>query len=58
MSDTPAVERPFFADEPQRPAVLTSIPGPETRKILEDLDKVFDTRSAYMLANYEKSLGN
>ncbi|KAI9766793.1 MAG: 4-aminobutyrate transaminase [Geoglossum simile] len=51
MSNTLAVERPFFVDEPQRPTVLTSIPGPETSKVLEDLEKVFDTRSASIIAD-------
>ena len=58
MSDKLAMERPFFADEPLRPTVLTEIPGPESRKVIKDLEKVFDTRSLNVMVNYEKSFGN
>lgn len=51
-------ETPFFPDEPAGPIVKTEIPGPITRKAIEDLDKVFDTRSLNMMANYQKSFGN
>lgn len=48
----------FFPDEPSGPTVKTAIPGPESKKALEDLHKVFDTRSTNMLADYTKSHGN
>ena len=51
-------EQPFFPDEPQGPQVRTSIPGPESKKAIEDLDRVFDTRSLNMIANYQNSFGN
>ncbi|PQE03862.1 4-aminobutyrate aminotransferase protein [Rutstroemia sp. NJR-2017a BBW] len=51
-------EQPFFPDEPSAPVVKTAIPGPESKKAIEELDKVFDTRSLNMLANYQKSYGN
>ena len=54
----PTAEEPLFPGEPIGPTVKTAIPGPETKKITEDLHKVFDTRSLNMLANYNKSLGN
>ena len=54
----PAREQPFFHNEPAGPTVRTSIPGPQSKKAIEDLHKVFDTRSLNMLANYEKSFGN
>ncbi|KAF7897341.1 hypothetical protein EAF00_005569 [Botryotinia globosa] len=50
--------KPFFTGEPERPHVKTAIPGPESQKAIAELDKVFDTRSLNMLANYQKSLGN
>lgn len=50
--------KPFFADEPSGPILKTEIPGPESKKAIAELDKVFDTRSLNMLANYEKSYGN
>src|ERR1700761_5510424 len=57
-SSHPSGEQPFFPDEPAGPIVKTAIPGPITKKAIEDLDKVFDTRSLNMMANYQKSLGN
>jgi 4-aminobutyrate aminotransferase/(S)-3-amino-2-methylpropionate transaminase len=51
-------EQPFFPDEPTGPIVKTAIPGPESKKAIAELDKVFDTRSLNMLANYQKSFGN
>ena len=48
----------LFPDEPAHPTVRTSIPGPESRKIIKDMDKVFDTRSLNMVANYRMSHGN
>lgn len=44
--------------EPVRPSVRTSIPGPQTQRIVKDLDGVFDTRSLKMIVDYKKSLGN
>jgi 4-aminobutyrate aminotransferase / (S)-3-amino-2-methylpropionate transaminase len=48
----------FFPDEPSAPVVRTAIPGPESKKGAEELNKVFDVRSYNMMANYEKSRGN
>jgi 4-aminobutyrate aminotransferase/(S)-3-amino-2-methylpropionate transaminase len=54
----PSGEQPFFPDEPAGPIVKTAIPGPESQKAIAELDKVFDTRSLNMLANYQESFGN
>ncbi len=51
-------EQPFFPDEPAGPVVKTAIPGPKSKKAIGELDKVFDTRSLNMLANYQQSFGN
>jgi 4-aminobutyrate aminotransferase/(S)-3-amino-2-methylpropionate transaminase len=51
-------EHPFFPDEPSGPSVKTAIPGPQTKKAIAELDKVFDTRSLNMMADYRKSYGN
>jgi hypothetical protein len=51
-------EQPFFPNEPARPTIKTAIPGPKSKKAIEELDKVFDTRSLNMLANYQQSFGN
>ncbi len=60
MASEPAStsDQPFFPDEPQRPQIRTSIPGPQSKKAIEELDQVFDTRSLNMLANYQNSFGN
>ncbi|KAI8634846.1 aminotransferase class-III-domain-containing protein [Xylariaceae sp. FL1651] len=48
----------FYSDEPEGPVVKTDIPGPRSQEHLAKLDKVFDTRSVNMLADYTKSFGN
>lgn len=48
----------YYPDEPAKPSVKGKIPGPENAKALEKLTKVFDTRAAYFVADYYKSLGN
>ncbi|KZF22592.1 4-aminobutyrate aminotransferase [Xylona heveae TC161] len=53
-----AAEKPFFSDEPEGPTVSTAIPGPEGKKAIAQLDKVFDTRSLNLLARYPDSVGN
>ena len=49
---------PFFAEEPSAPSVRTSIPGPMSTEAIKELDKVFDTRSLNMMADYTQSFGN
>ncbi|KAK5148886.1 hypothetical protein LTR04_000388 [Oleoguttula sp. CCFEE 6159] len=56
VSDT--YEQPFFPDEPHGPTVRTQIPGPKSVEAIKHLDKVFDTRSLNMMANYQNSYGN
>lgn len=51
-------QQPFFPNEPSGPTVKTTIPGPEGKKAIKNLDEVFDTRSLNMLADYRKSTGN
>ncbi|KAL9100173.1 MAG: hypothetical protein Q9163_004423 [Psora crenata] len=58
MPQHSGLEQPFFPDEPQHPTIRTAIPGPQSQKAIEELDKVFDTRSLNMLANYQNSFGN
>ncbi|KAI1107220.1 4-aminobutyrate aminotransferase [Jackrogersella minutella] len=48
----------FSVPEPDAPEVKTAIPGPASKKYIDKLDKVFDTRSLNMLADYTKSAGN
>ncbi|CAO2648190.1 Nn.00g074570.m01.CDS01 [Neocucurbitaria sp. VM-36] len=51
-------EQSFFPDEPTAPIVKTEIPGPNSKKAIERLSKVFDTRSLNMVADYSRSYGN
>ncbi len=51
-------QQPYFRDEPSSPVVRTAIPGPNSKKAIEDLNQVFDTRSLNMMANYQNSYGN
>ncbi|KAI0603167.1 aminotransferase class-III-domain-containing protein [Biscogniauxia sp. FL1348] len=48
----------YFAGEPEGPVTKTDIPGPKSQEAIAKLDKVFDTRSLNMLADYTKSFGN
>lgn len=48
----------FYPGEPEAPVLKTEIPGPKSREHIAKLDKVFDTRSLNMLADYTKSFGN
>jgi 4-aminobutyrate aminotransferase/(S)-3-amino-2-methylpropionate transaminase len=48
----------FYSGEPEVPVVKTDIPGPKAQESIAKLDKVFDTRSLNMLADYTKSIGN
>jgi 4-aminobutyrate aminotransferase/(S)-3-amino-2-methylpropionate transaminase len=51
-------EHSFFPDEPKEPIIQTQIPGPESKKAIDRLSKVFDTRSLNMMADYSRSYGN
>ncbi|KAK3719670.1 4-aminobutyrate transaminase [Vermiconidia calcicola] len=53
-----AIEQPFFPDEPVGPMIRTAIPGPESKKAIAELDKIFETRSLNMMTNYQNSYGN
>ncbi|KAI9894431.1 MAG: 4-aminobutyrate transaminase [Vezdaea aestivalis] len=53
-----SVEQPFFEEEPNHPEVKTELPGPRSKEAIANLDRVFDTRSLNMMANYQKSFGN
>jgi 4-aminobutyrate aminotransferase/(S)-3-amino-2-methylpropionate transaminase len=48
----------FYPGEPEAPVLKTDIPGPKSREHIAKLDKVFDTRSLNMLADYTKCFGN
>ena len=48
----------YFANEPIRPIVATSIPGPRTIDTLKEIDEVFDTNNVNMVTDFQKSVGN
>lgn len=48
----------YFPTEPTAPEVKTSIPGPVSKAKLEELATVYDTKAAYFVTDYYKSLGN
>ncbi|KAK9381847.1 aminotransferase class-III-domain-containing protein [Kockiozyma suomiensis] len=48
----------YFPDEPELPRLVTSFPGPASAKYLKSLGEIFDTKAAYMLCDYQKSIGN
>lgn len=53
-----SVAAQYYPDEATAPSVKTALPGPENKKAIEKLSKVFDTRAAYYVADYYKSKGN
>lgn len=49
----------YYPQEPTKPVVLTTeIPGPKTKEAIAELSNTFDTRPAYFVTDYDKSLGN
>lgn len=49
----------LFNDEPQQPRVHTSaIPGQKSQELLNNINKLQDTRSIHFIANYDKAIGN
>lgn len=49
----------YFPQEPEKPEVKSSsFPGPVSQQSISSLGKVFDSRPAYFIADYEKSIGN
>lgn len=54
-----AAAKPFHKNEPRAPVLKTkSIPGPESSRYIEELNKSFETRSVHMMVDYTKSEGN
>ena len=44
--------------EPNGPSVKTSIPGPKSKELIENMEKVHQTTSVKFFGDYEKSFGN
>lgn len=49
---------PYYEGEPEGPVVKTEVPGPNSRKEIEELNEVFDTRALSLLTDYTKCSGN
>lgn len=43
---------PYFPDEPLGPSMLTNVPGPESKRIIQKLDQYQDTRSVFFVAGW------
>jgi 4-aminobutyrate aminotransferase/(S)-3-amino-2-methylpropionate transaminase len=48
----------FANHEPSAPKMLTSVPGPKSTTLLEDMDHYHQAPSVKFFVNYEKSFGN
>ncbi|EIW67195.1 hypothetical protein TREMEDRAFT_72189 [Tremella mesenterica DSM 1558] len=44
--------------QPRAPSILTSVPGPKSLALSEEIGKFQDPRAHYFVADYEKSSGN
>ncbi|KAF7988839.1 hypothetical protein HCN44_007149 [Aphidius gifuensis] len=44
--------------EPKGPTVATNIPGPQSKKLIQDLSKFHQSATVQLFADYEKSSGN
>lgn len=53
-----ASSRTLVAGEPSAPAMKTAVPGPESQRLMSELDSVQAMKSVGFFADYEKSLGN
>ena len=48
----------FLSEEPKKPVVVTEIPGPRSRNLLQELNTIQQATSVQFFADYEKSAGN
>lgn len=48
----------FYPGEPAAPSVSTAFPGPQSQRLADELNRVFDTRALNVLADYKRSVGN
>ncbi|XP_018571405.1 4-aminobutyrate aminotransferase, mitochondrial [Anoplophora glabripennis] len=44
--------------EPKQPSIKTDIPGPNSKKLLEELNSINQSGSVQLFADYDKSIGN
>ncbi|KAM9986666.1 hypothetical protein ACTFIY_011093 [Dictyostelium cf. discoideum] len=57
-SSIPTTPTPDFPGEYKEPIVKTQIPGPQSKALIERLNKLQDPRAAHFFADYANSRGN
>ncbi|KAK5576388.1 hypothetical protein RB653_007530 [Dictyostelium firmibasis] len=57
-SSIPTTPTPDFPGEYKEPIVKTQIPGPQSKALVEKLNKLQDPRAAHFFADYANSRGN
>jgi 4-aminobutyrate aminotransferase/(S)-3-amino-2-methylpropionate transaminase len=55
-SPTQEAVKAFFPDEPSQPKIVTTIPGPSSKKIMSKLNQYQDTRSVFFVAGKRDNL--
>lgn len=59
LSTKASVAELYYPAEPKAPKIVSaSYPGPKNKEAIDSLTKVFDTRAAYFVTDYYKSIGN
>ena len=58
IRESTGAHQSFFPNEPDGPRLRTTFPGPQSRKAIQELNRVFDTKNVSVLANYDQSVGN
>ncbi|OBA21954.1 4-aminobutyrate aminotransferase [Metschnikowia bicuspidata var. bicuspidata NRRL YB-4993] len=48
----------YFPEEPAGPHTASAVPGPQSQRAIQSLGQVFDSRPAYFVADYTRSVGN
>lgn len=49
----------YVLNEPNEPKIITNeIPGPKSRKLIDDLNKIQNAGAIQLFVDYEKSIGN
>ncbi|KAG8222857.1 hypothetical protein J437_LFUL003502 [Ladona fulva] len=53
-----AAAQPLVAGEPEKPVIITEIPGPQSKKLLNELNLLQQSGSVSLFGDYDKSIGN
>ena len=52
------VPKPYIVGEPSSPSMKCEVPGPQSKALMADLNKMQAMDSVHFFADYDKSLGN